>query len=167
MQLAVIEFAREVCKIESANSAEFKPGGGENVIDLMESQKSQTDKGGTMRLGAYSCQILPQSSGQATKAFLAYGRECVSERHRHRYEVSNFFRRRLEDGGLVVSGTHIYSQDPSSKPDELVEIVELPTHPWFVGCQFHPEFISSPLHPHPLFVGFIRAANERAKGVSL
>lgn len=158
MQLAVIEYARNVCRMPLANSGEFKPDGKENVIDIMESQKGVTDKGGTMRLGAYSCHITPKFSGQPTRAFAAYGRELVSERHRHRFEVANRFRGRLEEMGLVVSGKHI---DPNSRV-ELVEMVELPNHPWFLGCQFHPEFLSKPLQPHPLFAAFIRASKERA-----
>jgi len=154
MQLAVIEFARNVCQLKHANSAEFKVDGKENVIDIMESQKSLKEMGATMRLGAYSCQILTQSKGSSTKAFEAYGRETVSERHRHRFEVSNLFRSKLEEMGLVVSGKH-QNQEAQT---ELVEMVELPNHPWFLGCQFHPEFLSKPLQPHPLFVAFIRAA---------
>ncbi len=158
MQLAVIEFARNVCQISQASSAEFKPEGQENVIDLMESQKTLTDKGGTMRLGAYSCRILPKAkaTGLATRAFTAYGTEMVSERHRHRFEVSHHFRSRLEEMGLTVSGTHSLQ----GTQNELIEIVELPDHPWFLGCQFHPEFLSRPLQPHPLFVDFIQAAKN-------
>jgi CTP synthase len=159
MQLAVVEFARNVCKISGANSAEFKVGGNENVIDIMESQKGVTDKGGTMRLGAYSCQVLARYDGKPTRAFSAYGKEQISERHRHRFEVANSFRNRIEESGLVVSGKHV---NPANKV-ELVEMVELPNHPWFLGCQFHPEFLSKPLQPHPLFSGFIGAAKEKGK----
>lgn len=160
MQLAVIEFARNVCGIKTANSAEFKPEGRENVIDIMESQKQVTDKGGTMRLGAYQCHILSKYSGKPTKAYLAYGKELISERHRHRFEVSNPYREKLEDKGLVVCGKY---QDKESGT-ELVEMVELPNHPWFLGCQFHPEFLSKPMVPHPLFAAFIKAAKESGRG---
>ncbi len=156
MQLAVIAFARSQCKMTEANSAEFKPDGKENVIDLMESQKSLTNKGGTMRLGAYVCQVTPKISGAPTRAFMAYGKEVISERHRHRFEVSNQYRPRLEEAGLIVSGKNIDSETRA----ELVEMIELPEHPWFLGCQFHPEFLSKPLQPHPLFVSFIQAAKK-------
>ena len=160
LQLAVIEFARNCCGLKSANSAEFKPENSENVIDIMEVQKTVTDKGGTMRLGAYPCQILPKFGGESTQAYLAYGRETVSERHRHRFEVSNSYRSRLEEMGMLVSG--VYKDQKSGT--ELVEMVEIPKHPWFLGCQFHPEFLSRPLHPHPLFASFIRAAKNQSKG---
>jgi len=159
MQLAVIEFARHVAQMKDASSAEFKPEGKENVIDIMESQKSVTDLGGTMRLGAYSCDVLPKHKGEATRAFTAYGREHISERHRHRFEVSNRFRSRLEEMGLVVSGKHAVA----SPQTDLVEMIELPNHSWFLGCQFHPEFLSKPLQPHPLFAAFIKAAKNHRK----
>lgn len=161
MQLAVIEFARSQCGLKQATSAEFKPENSENVIDILESQKTVTDKGGTMRLGAYSCQILNQYEGSPTRAYRAYGKEVVSERHRHRFEVSNQFRPLLEQKGLVVSGKNV---NPDTGLD-LVEMVELADHPWFLGCQFHPELKSQPLNPHPLFAAFIRAAKENSKGV--
>ena len=161
MQLAVIEYARNVCGIQEANSAEFRADGKYNVIDMMESQKGVTDMGGTMRLGAYSCQVLPKYNGKPTKAFQAYGKEMISERHRHRFEVSNAFRGQLEERGLVISGRHL---DKTTQRD-LVEMVELADHPWYLGCQFHPEFLSKPLHSHPLFSGFIRASKENHKGV--
>lgn len=156
MQLAVIEFARNICQMKAANSTEFKPDGQENVISIMETQKALTDKGGTMRLGAYSCQIRPRTgeSQTPTKAYEAYKKEIVSERHRHRFEVANHFRRRLEEKGLVVSGKNINRETQM----ELVEMIELADHPWFLGCQFHPEFLSRPLQPHPLFTAFIGAA---------
>jgi len=160
MQLAVIEFARNVCGIKTANSAEFKPEGRENVIDIMESQKQVTDKGGTMRLGAYQCQIMPKFSGKPTKAYQAYGKESISERHRHRFEVSNPYRDKIEGKGLVVCGKY---QDKETGM-ELVEMVELPNHPWFLGCQFHPEFLSKPMIPHPLFSAFIKAAKDSGRG---
>lgn len=156
MQLAVIEYARNVCQLKDAHSAEFKPEGKENVIDMMESQKAVTDKGGTMRLGAYNCHILPKFKGETTRAYAAYGKDEISERHRHRFEVSNIFRSRLEENGLLVSGKNIQEDTKT----ELVEMVELPGHPWFLGCQFHPEFKSKPLQPHPLFNAFIRAAKD-------
>ncbi|MBU6154197.1 MAG: CTP synthase [Bdellovibrionales bacterium] len=159
MQLATIEFARHVCGLTEANSAEFKPENQQNVIDLMDSQKSVKDLGGTMRLGAYPCRVKQENKGKPTHAFAAYQKEMISERHRHRFEVSNAFRGRLEEGGLVVSGLNI---DPKTS-EELVEMVELPDHPWFLGCQFHPELLSRPLEPHPLFVGFIKAS-LKAKG---
>jgi CTP synthase len=159
LQLAVIEFARNVAGLKNASSAEFKPDGKENVIDLMESQKGIKDMGGTMRLGAYPCQIAHKHAGKATKAFTAYGKEQIVERHRHRFEVSNQFRPSLEEKGLLVSGK--YTDKVSGT--ELVEMVELPNHPYFLGCQFHPEFLSKPLVPHPLFSSFIKAAKEVAK----
>jgi CTP synthase len=160
MQLAVIEFARNVAKLKNANSAEFRPDGTENVIDLMESQKAVKDMGGTMRLGAYVCQIQSKSGGKPTRAFAAYGRESISERHRHRFEVANSFREKLESKGLIVSGKYIETETGT----ELVEMIELAGHPWFLGCQFHPEFLSKPLAPHPLFAAFIKAAKESGKG---
>jgi CTP synthase len=160
MQLAVIEYARNVCGLKQANSAEFKPEGRENVIDLMESQKNVKDLGGTMRLGAYACQITPRFGGKPTKAHQAYGKDTIIERHRHRFEVSNKFRGQLEEKGLLVSGRHI----DKATGVELVEMVELPNHPWFLGTQAHPEFLSKPLVPHPLFAAFIKAAKEAQHG---
>ncbi len=158
LQLAVIEFARSSCGLKQANSLEFKPEGRQNVISLMESQKTVTDKGGTMRLGAYPCTILPKYNGKPTRAFTAYGKEKISERHRHRFEVNNEFRPLLEEKGLLVSG-HTVTENKT----ELVEMVELLDHPWFLGCQFHPELLSKPLGPHPLFSAFIKAALEMAR----
>ncbi|MGZ3699044.1 MAG: CTP synthase [Bdellovibrionota bacterium] len=160
LQLAVIEFARHVCGMKQASSAEFKPEGRENVIDLMESQKGVKDLGGTMRLGAYACSVLAKYNGKPTKAFQAYGKEQISERHRHRYEVSNQFRAKIEEKGLLVSGKHVTKESGI----ELVEMVELPNHPWFLGTQAHPELLSKPLSPHPLFAAFIRAAKEASHG---
>jgi CTP synthase len=160
MQLATVEFARNVAGLKHANSSEFKPEGKESVIDLMETQKDITDKGGTMRLGAYPCQVVSKFNGKPTKAYAAYGRETISERHRHRWEVSNQFRPLLEEKGLLVSGKY---KHPGTNV-ELVEMVELPNHPWFLGCQFHPELLSKPLQPHPLFSAFIKAAKEASKG---
>jgi CTP synthase len=148
MQLAVVEFARHVAGIARANSAEFDPSA-PAVIDLMPEQRNLRDKGATMRLGAYPCTLLAGSI-----AADAYGTTEISERHRHRYEVNNDFREQLEAKGLVLSGT---------SPDrKLVEMVELRDHPYFVGCQFHPELKSRPMTPHPLFVRFVRAALEHS-----
>jgi CTP synthase len=160
MQLAVIEFARHVAGIEEANSGEFKPQGKTNVIDLMEAQKAITEKGGTMRLGAYLCKVLPRGPKGNTKAYEAYGVEEVNERHRHRFEFANQYKPALEKAGLLISGKYVDTRTGL----ELVEIVELPDHPWFVGVQFHPEFLSKPLAPHPLFAGFVKAALNRKSG---
>ncbi|MFQ5989771.1 MAG: CTP synthase [Candidatus Methylomirabilales bacterium] len=150
MQCAVIEFARHVCGLREANSREFDPETPHPVIDLMPEQRGITNLGGTMRLGAYPCRVRPDS-----KAVEAYRTEEVSERHRHRYEVNNEYRSLLESHGLVNSGV--------SPDGKLVELVEVANHPWFVGCQFHPEFRSRPKHPHPLFRAFIRATLEHRK----
>ncbi|UMZ75139.1 CTP synthase [Natranaerofaba carboxydovora] len=144
MHCAVIEFARNVAKLSGAHSSEFMPETSYPVIDLLPEQKNVKDKGGTMRLGAYPCKLKKD-----TLVYKAYNEEDISERHRHRYEFNNDYRKRLEDSGLMISGT---------SPDErLVEIVELEDHPWFVGVQFHPEFKSRPEKPHPLFVDFIKS----------
>jgi CTP synthase len=148
MQMAVVEFSRNVCGLEDACSSEFKPDCANPVIHLMEEQKGVNRKGGTMRLGAYPCSLVKGSFAQR-----AYGGLEVSERHRHRYEFNNSFRDRLAAAGLLLSGIN---QD-----SDLVEIVEIPDHPWFLGCQFHPEFKSRPLNPHPLFRAFIGASLER------
>lgn len=145
MQLAVIEYARNVCKMEKANSTEFDEDTMYAVIDFLPEQKNITDKGGTMRLGAYPCFL-----GKDTFAFEAYGKKEISERHRHRYEFNNEYKDILVQKGLRISGT--------SPDGHLVEMVELENHPWFVGCQFHPEFKSKPTRPHPLFVKFIEAS---------
>jgi CTP synthase len=150
MQLAVVEYARNVCGMQGANSAEFAPDAPFAVIDLMPDQRGVLEKGGTMRLGAYPC-VLEKGSLAAQ----AYGSTQISERHRHRFEVSNKHRDKLVEHGLVLSGT---------SPDKrLVEMIELKEHPYFVGCQFHPEFKSRPMTPHPLFVRFVQAAVERQK----
>ena len=157
LQLAVIEFARHVCNLSKASSAEFDSmEAAENVIDIMESQKAVSEKGGTMRLGAYSCQITPQLDGHPSRAYQAYQKAEIFERHRHRFEVSPHYRDRLEKKGLKVSGEHIL---PDGKT-RLIEMIELADHPWFLGCQFHPEFLSGPLNAHPLFRAFIAAAKE-------
>jgi len=157
MQLAVIEFARNIAGLKEANSAEFKPEGKQLVIDLMESQKGVKDLGGTMRLGAYSCKVTQKSSdGKVSRAFAAYGSTEISERHRHRFEVNPEFRSTIEKAGLCVTGVGVHRETGQ----ELVEMVELADHPWFLGCQFHPEFLSKPLTAHPLFAAFVRAAKE-------
>jgi CTP synthase len=145
LQIAVIEFARNVAGLRGANSTEFEPTPAYPVIDFMPEQRNVTDKGATMRLGSYPCLLTP-----GTRAAIAYGVHEVSERHRHRYEVSNQFRETLVQHGLVISGV---------SPDQrLVEMIELKNHPYFVGCQFHPEFKSRPQTAHPLFRSFIAAA---------
>jgi CTP synthase len=143
----VIEYARHVCGLEGANSTEFDPKPAHNVIDLLPEQRNITDKGGTMRLGLY-----PVVLAEGTAASRAYGQGAIEERHRHRYEVNNDYVKALEAGGLRISGIWAEKQ--------LVEIVELPGHPWFVAGQFHPEFRSKPWAPHPLFAAFIRAAMD-------
>ena len=161
MQIAVIEFARHLAGIADAHSSEFDPNTPEPVIYLMTAwydAKSDTlqqrdihsEKGGTMRLGAYPCRLEPE-----TLARKAYGEETISERHRHRYEFNNAYRDPLSEKGMVFSGI--------SPDGELVEIVELTDHPWYLGCQFHPEFKSRPMTPHPLFVSFIKAAVEKSR----
>ncbi|MFO7821893.1 MAG: CTP synthase [Lentisphaeria bacterium] len=148
MQCAVIEFARHVCGIEDANSMEFNPDTSGPVIDLMEEQKKVENLGGTMRLGAYDCKLV-----DGTKAREAYRAEQISERHRHRYEFNNAFTDTLAEHGMQVSGT--------TPTGALVEIVEVPEHPWFVACQFHPEFKSRPLAAHPLFRDFAAATMKK------
>ncbi len=147
MQCAVIEFARNVCGLEKANSSEFDPHTPHPVIDLLPEQREKRDKGGTMRLGAHPCKLV-----KGTLAYQCYGQELIWERHRHRYEFNNDYREFLEEKGLVVSG---FSPD-----GKLVEIIELPreVHPFFIGTQFHPEFQSRPTAPHPLFAAFVREA---------
>jgi CTP synthase len=150
MQTAIIEFARNVCGLDDSHSSEFAPECGNAVISLMESQQHVTDMGGTMRLGAYPCRL-----ARGSRAAEVYGVAEVSERHRHRYEVSNAYRDLFVQNGMRLSGL--------SPDGQLVEIVELPNHPWFVGCQFHPELQSRPTRPHPLFAGFIAAAAAAAE----
>lgn len=147
MQMAVVEFARNVLGFTGADSSEFSPDTPYPVIDLMEHQKTITAKGGTMRLGAYPCRTL-----EGSLARKIYGAEMIHERHRHRYEFNNKYRDQFEKAGMVFSGL--------SPDGQLVEIIELKDHPWFLGCQFHPEFKSKPLAPHPLFKDFIRASLE-------
>jgi CTP synthase len=150
MQTAIIEFARNVIGLDDSHSSEFAPECSNPVISLMESQQHVTDMGGTMRLGAYPCRL-----GPGTRAAEIYGSAQVSERHRHRYEVSNSYRDSFVEHGLTLSGL--------SPDGSLVEIIELQTHPWFIGCQFHPELQSRPTRPHPLFASFIGAAVEAKK----
>ncbi|MBC7074595.1 MAG: CTP synthase [Syntrophomonadaceae bacterium] len=147
MQCAVIEFARNVCSLKGANSSEFNPDTPYPVVHLMPEQEKVDNKGGTMRLGAYRCCLI-----KGTVAHRAYGSDSIDERHRHRYEINNEYRSQLEMNGLKVSGV--------SPDGKLVEIVEISDHPWFVACQFHPEFKSRPNRPHPLFLGLIRNALE-------
>jgi CTP synthase len=144
MQAAIIEFSRHVVGLDDSHSSEFAPECADPVIALLDSQREVTDKGGTMRLGAYPCRL--QAGSRAAEA---YGADAVSERHRHRYEVSNRYRDTFIAHGLKLSGL--------SPDNSLVEMIELPDHPWFVGCQFHPELQSRPLRPHPLFTGFVKA----------
>jgi CTP synthase len=146
LQCAVIEFARNVCGLRGANSTEFKKTKN-GVIDLMTDQKGVKNLGGTMRLGAYPCIL-----AKGTKAQKAYRKDLISERHRHRFEVNNKFRKKLAEGGMVFSGV--------SPDNTLVEIIELPNHPWFVAGQFHPELKSRAINPHPLFRDFVKAAKE-------
>ncbi|HEB84219.1 MAG TPA: CTP synthase [Bacteroidetes bacterium] len=153
LQIAVIEFARNVAKLTNANSSEFNKRTRHPVINLMPGQRGVHDKGGTMRLGAWACHLK-----RSTRAFEAYGEELIYERHRHRYEVNNDYRDLLEQNGMVISGVN---------PDAgLVEMIELKDHPWFVACQFHPELKSRLTHAHPLFYHFVAAALERAEAVT-
>ena len=149
MQLMVIEFAREVLNDEKANSTEFAPSTPHPVIDLMPDQHTITDMGGTMRLGLYPCQLQA-----GTHAAAAYDADLVQERHRHRFEFKNAYRQTLQEAGMVFSGL--------SPDGRLVEIAEIADHPFMVGTQFHPEFLSRPNRPHPLFVAFLEAAKERS-----
>ncbi|MBQ9419720.1 MAG: CTP synthase, partial [Synergistaceae bacterium] len=145
MQMMVVEFARNVCRLHNAHSKEMNPATLHPVIHLMEDQENLKDLGGTMRLGAYPCDLV-----EGTKVAAAYGVSKISERHRHRYEFNNAYRERLEKAGLKISGV--------CTERDLVEIVELPGHPWYVGGQFHSELKSRPVRPHPLFDGFMNAS---------
>ena len=149
MQCAVIEYARDVLGYEGANSSELDPETKYPVIDLMPEQKDIENLGGTMRLGLYPCKIQDDSVSKEL-----YGENLVYERHRHRYEFNNEYRKEIQDAGMSVIGT-----SPDSR---LVEIVEIKDHPWYVGCQFHPELKSRPNRPHPLFREFIKAALENS-----
>jgi CTP synthase len=165
MHIAVIEFARHVAGMENAHGEEFDRKTPYPVIYLMKEwfdektgtiqrRDMETDKGGTMRLGAYPCRLRKGSLAEA-----AYKSLEISERHRHRYEFNNAYRKEFEEKGMVIAGT--------SPDGELVEIIEIKNHPWFLGCQFHPEFKSRPMKPHPLFAEFIRASltHRRARGI--
>jgi CTP synthase len=160
MQIAAIEIARNKCGLEGANSTEFDPDTPHPVIALItewqnhdgrvERRDAQSNLGGTMRLGAQPCTVK-----RNTLAFRIYGKETVAERHRHRYEVNNHYVPRLEAAGLIVSA--------KTKAEDLTEMAELADHPWFFGCQYHPEFTSTPREGHPLFISFVRAALEQHK----
>jgi CTP synthase len=151
LQTAIIEFSRSVCGLAEAHSAEWERDTSDPVICLMDSQRQVTDMGGTQRLGAYTARLAPGS-----KSAEIYGSNEISERHRHRYEVNNAYRPQLQEAGMLVSGT--------SPDGNLVEMIELPSHPWFVATQAHPELKSRPDHPHPLFASFVRAAMDRRDG---
>lgn len=150
MQCAVIDVARNLAGLEDAHSAEFEPNSAQPVIHLMHDQRDVEDKGGTMRLGSYPAKLL-----DGTRVREAYGEPVVYERHRHRFEVNNKYRPALEEVGLVFSGV--------SPDDRLVEFIELADHPWFVATQAHPEFLSRPNRPHPLFDGLVVAAIEKRR----
>ena len=150
MQCAVIEYGRNVLNLENAHSAEINPKTAHPVIDIMEEQKSITEKGGTMRLGAYPCSLK-----EGSLAHRVYGQDNIIERHRHRFEFNNKYKEQYENGGMKASGIN-----PDSN---LVEIVEIPEHPFFIGVQFHPEYKSTVAHPQPLFVEFVRAALKHAQ----
>ncbi|KKP55639.1 MAG: CTP synthetase [Parcubacteria group bacterium GW2011_GWA1_33_6] len=156
MQLAVIEFARNVCGLKDATSAEFNKKSKNILIDVMDEQKALLEKknyGGTMRLGSYRCELTPN-----TKSFKAYGQKNITERHRHRYELNNQYRKSLQAKGMVMAGLNTEK--------DLVEIIELKEHPFFVATQFHPEFKSRPLKPHPLFSEFIKSSTKKRKKAS-
>jgi CTP synthase len=151
MQMAVVEYARNICGLMKANSSEFNPKTPYPVIDLLPEQRNVKEKGASMRLGAWPCIVEPNSF-----AFAAYGQKEISERHRHRYEFNNDYKKKLTSKGLRITGI--------SPDGRLAEIVEIKDHPWFLGCQFHPEFKSRPTKPHPLFSKFIGAALNYAQG---
>ena len=153
MQIATIEFARNVAKLDEANSTEFDQGSPHPVICLLEEQKSVTHKGASMRLGTWVCDLKPK-----TRSFDLYNSSTINERHRHRFEFNSDYRERLEKAGLIIAGT--------SPDGSLVEIIELENHPFYVGAQFHPEFLSKPNYSHPLFKGFVAAALSRRVGVA-
>ena len=145
MQVAVIEFARNVCGLSDANSREFDPDSGHKVIDFLPDQNDSTNKGGTLRLGAFPCRLK-----EGTMIKKIYGEELISERHRHRYEFNNDYRGLFSDKGMVLSGT--------SPDDHIIETMEYKDHAYFIGVQFHPEFKSRPNKAHPLFTGLVKAA---------
>jgi CTP synthase len=148
MQIAVIEFARNVCGWAEANSTEFEKDTPYPVVSLLEEQQKVTQKGGSMRLGAWVTDIVP-----GTQAYNLYHSATITERHRHRYEFNSSFKEGMEEKGFVISGT--------SPNGELAEIIELKDHPFFMACQFHPELLSRPNQPHPIFFGFVRAALQQ------
>ena len=148
MQCAVIEFARNVIGLSDAHSREMNPATSNPVIDILETQKSIVNMGGTMRLGAYACRL-----EEGTIARTVYGKSEIMERHRHRYEFNNEYKSKFTNAGMILSGMNPVA--------DLVEIIELPNHPWFVGVQFHPEYKSTVTKPHPLFLGFVEAAMKR------
>ena len=150
MQLTIVEFARNVLGLSDAHSSEFSETTSNPVIHIMPDQDGVTDLGGTLRLGAYPC-ILNEES----KAYHLYGSKTIQERHRHRYEVNNAYRQPLTENGMLLSGC--------SPDGRIVEMIEIPSHPWFIGTQAHPEFKSRPNKPHPLFTGFICASLEHQK----
>jgi len=150
MQCAVVEYARNVLNLADAHTTEINPKSSNPVIDLMEHQKKVTDKGGTMRLGSYPCKL-----DEHSKAFECYNKTDIKERHRHRYEFNNNYKTKLEAAGMKTTGIN-----PESN---LVEIIEIAKHPWFIGVQFHPEYKSTVANPQPLFVGFINAAITYSK----
>jgi CTP synthase len=145
-----VEYARNICGLNKANSSEFDPATPYPVIDLLPEQRNVKEKGASMRLGAWPCVVEPDSF-----AFAAYEQKKISERHRHRYEFNNDYKKTLTDKGLRITGI--------SPDGRLAEIVEIKDHPWFLGCQFHPEFKSRPIKPHPLFGSFIEAALKNAQ----
>ena len=148
LQIAVVDFARDVLGLTKAHSTEFNTETPDPVISMLDDQKQVVKMGGTMRLGASVCHLVP-----GTKIQEAYGSDRATERHRHRYEFNNLYREKMEAHGLVVAGTTL--------DQKLVEMIELADHPWFAACQFHPEFGSKPNQPHPLFSGFVKAAVVR------
>jgi CTP synthase len=158
MQCAVIEWARNIAKLDAAHSSEFDDNSPNQVIHLLPEQHDIVDLGGTMRLGLYACRVVPDTLGQRL-----YGESVIYERHRHRYEFNNAYRKLFLDSGYVISGT--------SPDGRLVEMVEFPDHPYFIAVQFHPEFQSRPSQPHPLFQGLIQAAlahsSQTGKSLSL
>jgi len=153
MQMAVIEFARNICGMMDSHSSEFNENTKHPVIDLMPEQRDVDEMGGTMRLGIYPCKI-----NEKSKVYDIYNDELIYERHRHRYEFNNEYREIMTSKGMVLSGL--------SPSERLVEIIELPEHPWYIGVQFHPEFKSRPNRPHPLFRDFIKASLTKQKSKS-
>ena len=149
MQMAVIEFSRNVLGLKDANSSEMEKKTANPVIDLMEEQKSVINYGGTMRLGAWDCQLKDNS-----KIKNIYKKNIISERHRHRYEFNSSYLEQIEKAGMIATG-----KNPKT---DLVEVVEIPSHPWFIGVQYHPEYKSTVLNPHPLFVDFVKASLEHS-----